>query len=122
MTRKTKTEKKPSTKRHLAKTFRKVRILSLATPQVRKQLVDKGNKEIVDCISECCLNILKGNVHLTSKQKSRLEKHKEQLRAVANKRVNVKKKKEIIQKGGFPLTAILAPVASVLGSLLFNRQ
>ena len=104
----------------LKKTFEKVRILSLATPQARKQLVHEGNRELIDCVSECCANILKGNVPLTPKQKSILCKHKSKLRTVAQKKVSLKKKKEIIQKGGF-LGAILGPVASILGSLLLGR-
>ncbi len=104
----------------LQKTFEKVRILSLATPRVRKQLVQQGGREIVDCISECCVNILKGNVRLSPKQKSCLSKHKQKLREIAKKKVSLKQKKQIIQHGGFPLGAILAPVASVLGSLLFR--
>jgi hypothetical protein len=63
---------------------------------------------------------LKGNVPLSVTQKSRLAKLKGELRAVARKRVSLKKKKEIIQKGGF-LGALLAPVASVLASMLFRQ-
>ena len=115
MTRKKSTKKKTS---KLRKTFEKVRILSLATPRVRKQLVQRGGREIIDCISECCVNILKGNVHLTPKQKSCLTKHKQKLREIAKRKISLKQKKKIIQQGGFPLGAILAPVASVLASLL----
>jgi hypothetical protein len=104
----------------LRKTFEKVRILSLATPSVRKQLIQKGGREIVNCVSECCHNILKGNVPLNSKQKCRLSKHKGKLRELVKKKVGIRKKQKIIQSGGFPLAAILAPVASVLGSLLFR--
>jgi len=106
----------------LKKTFEKARILSLATPNVRKQLICDGGRDAIDCVSECCLNILKGRVPLTSEQKTYLCKHKQQLRTVALKKVSLKKKKEIIQKGGFPLVAILAPAIAALGSLLLNRQ
>ncbi len=105
----------------LRKTFEKVRLLSLATPHVRKQLVHEGGKDLINCVSECCVNILKGNVPLTSKQKKILCNHKTKLRTLAQKKVSLKKKKEIIQKGGF-LGAILAPVASVLGSLLLGNR
>jgi len=105
----------------LKETFQKVRLLSLATPKARKQLIRDGGREVVDCVSECCMNILKGRVPLTPKQKTNLCKHKQQLRTVALKKVSLKKKKEIIQKGGFPLAAILVPAAAALGSLLFNR-
>ena len=44
-------------------------ILSLATPRIRKQLVQQGGREIVNCISECCVNILKGNLRFVSEEK-----------------------------------------------------
>jgi hypothetical protein len=105
----------------LKKTFEKVRILSLATPRARKRLIKKGGKEVVNCVSECCVNILKGNVPLTPKQKSCLVKHKKQLRNLIKKKISIGKKRRIIQTGGFPIGAILAPVASLLGSLLFRH-
>jgi hypothetical protein len=113
-------KKTETKKKKLQNTFEKVRVLSLATPRVRKQLIQKGGKEIVGCVSECCINILKGNVPLNSKQKAYLTKHKKKLRVLSEKKTSLRKKKQILQSGGFPLAAILAPVASVLGSLLFR--
>ena len=54
----------------LKKIFEKVRLLSLATLRLRKQLVEKGGKDIVDCLSECCVKVLKGNVPLQNKNLS----------------------------------------------------
>ena len=61
----------------LEKTFEKVRLLSLATPKARKSFVCEGNKEVIDCLSECCANVLKGKVPLTSRQKSDLCKQRQ---------------------------------------------
>lgn len=105
----------------LEKTFEKVRLLSLATPKARKSFVCEGNREIIDCISECCANVLKGKVPLTYKQKSNLCKHKNKLRLVVKKKLSLSKKKEIIQKGGF-LGPLLIPVAALLGSLLSSKN
>ena len=110
----------PKRKDHLKKTFRKIKLLSVATPRARKQLIANGDRELIDCVSECCANILKGNVPLNDQQKAKLCKHKSNLRKLALKKVSLKKKKQIIQTGGFPIGAILAPVASVLASLLFR--
>ena len=106
-------------KDHLKKTFRKIKLLSVATPRARKQLIANGGRELIDCISECCANILKGNVPLNDKQKAKLCKHKNKLRKLALKKVSLKKK-QIIKGGGFSIGATLAPVASVLASLLFS--
>lgn len=113
---------KAKKKKKIEKTFQKVRILSVATPSVRKKLIREGNTDVIDCIAECCLNILNGNVPLTGKQQAFLRKRKSKLRAIVDKKVSLKKKKEIIQKGGFPLGAILAPVAAFLGSMLLHRR
>ena len=99
-----------------------MRILSVATPSVRKKLVREGNTDVINCIAECCLNILNGNVPLTGKQQAFLRKRKSKLRAIVDRKVSLKKKKEIIQKGGFQLGAILAPVAAFLGSMLLHRR
>ena len=107
-------------KDHLKKTFRKIKFLSVATSRARKQLIANGGREIIDCVSECCANILKGNVPLNEKQKATLCKHKNNLRKLALKNISLKKKKKILQTGGFPIGSILAPVASVLASLLFS--
>ena len=83
-------------------------------------MVQQGDREIVDCINECCVNTLKGNVRLSPKQKSCLSKYKQKLKEIAKKKVSLKQKKQIIQQGGFSLGAILAHIATVLGSLLFR--
>ncbi len=101
------------------KTFEKVRLLSLATPRARKRIVDRGDRELVDSICECCVNILNGVIPLDDKQKTRLVKHKNRLRELALKKVSLRKKKEIVQSGGL-LGAVLAPAVAFLGSLLFR--
>ena len=101
----------------LRKIYDKVRLLSLATPRARNQLIRCADRDLIHCISECCVNVLNGRVPLTPKQKSKLSRHKEKLRTLVKRKVSLRKKKEIIQKGGF-LGIILPAVASVLGGLL----
>ena len=108
-------------RKKLEKTFQKVRLLSLATPKARQRFVCEGKREVVDCISECCANVLKGRVPLTPRQKSHLCKHRDALRLVANKKLGLKKKTEIIQKGGF-LGSLLVPVMALLGSFLLSKK
>ena len=79
-----------------------------ATPQIRKKLVKDSPSEVIRCVSECCHNVLKGNVHLSSAQKKKLYRSRQHLRRSASKSISVKKKKQIInQKGGF--LSMLAP-------------
>ena len=109
-----------SKREDLLKTYNKIKLLTLSTPKVQKQLIANGNRELIDCICEGCDNILKRQGRpLTINEKSKLCRHKEKLRTLVKKKVSLKEKKRIIQTGGF-LGAILAPVASILGSLLFK--
>jgi len=85
--------------------------------KAKRQYVKKCNKEFVDCVSECAKNILRGNVPLTSNQTTKLRRNKKNLRSLATKKTSLKKKRQILPKGGF-LAALLPPVLSLLGGAL----
>jgi len=97
-----------------------IKTLHKATSKDRRKLLTNVLKKdsFVNCICECTSNLLGGAVPLTKVQKKRLEKQKKALRLLSSKKTSLKKKRKIIQKGGF-LGAILEPIVSVLGSL-FN--
>lgn len=87
--------------------------LSEATPQYRKKLIQNAPNDLINCVAECCHNVLKGNVHLSEAHKRQLHPKRQQLRELADKKVPIAKKKRILnQKGGFlPILALsLAPV------------
>ena len=57
--------------------------------------------EVIDCVGECCINLIKGNVPLTNAQKNQLRARKQHIRLVSSKQVPLDTKREIInQKGG----------------------
>ena len=91
--------------------------LQKARSCIRKHLITKADRSLVDCLCECADNILRGNVPLTKLQKEKLARNKAGLRAVTKKSFSLKKKKAILQKGGF-LGSLLAPIASVVAPLL----
>ena len=62
-----------------------------ATPQTLKKLVKDSPSEVIRCVSECCHNVLKGNVHLSSAQK-KLYPSRQHLRRLPSKSISVKKK------------------------------
>jgi hypothetical protein len=93
-----------------------LKMLSKAKPSAAKAIIKTADKELVDTLCECGLNVLKGNVRLTLGQKKRLARHKQALRALAQKQTSLRKKKALLQKGGF-LGALLSPVLGILGSL-----
>jgi hypothetical protein len=91
--------------------------LQKTKPCIRKHLITKADRSLVDCLCECADNILRGNVPLTKLQKEKLKRNKAWSRALTKKSVSLKKKKAILQKGGF-LGSLLAPIASVVAPLL----
>jgi len=44
--------------------YHAVHVLKTAEPKLRKALITNCNKELVNCISECVLNVLNGNIIL----------------------------------------------------------
>ena len=91
--------------------------ISQARPNTVKAIIKSAGKEEVNVFCECALNLLKGVVPLNSKQRQRLRKHKNVLRALVDKKTSGQKKKLILQKGGF-LSALLNPILGILGGLL----
>lgn len=86
----------------------------------REKILDEGGRELLDCISECCLNVIKGNVPLTERQFQLLRRRKKNLAAVARKKTSQKEKRQIIQSGGF-LGVLLKPILGILGSLFLGN-
>jgi len=54
-------------------------------------------------------------------QKAKLKRNKNNLRKLSSKKLSLKKKRTILQKGGF-LSAILTPALALLGGLLASRR
>ena len=109
------TKKTPLIKKHATM----IAALAKAPPKLRSLLIREAPNEIIHCVAECCQNVLKGNVHLSPLQKSRLHSKRQQLRNIASKAVTLKEKRKILnQKGGF-LPLLLPLIAgSVLGGVL----
>ena len=61
-------------------------------PSLRKLLIEHGPVSLITSICECVLNLLKGAIQITPRQKRRLARHKTHLRGLANKKVSRKKK------------------------------
>lgn len=94
--------------------------LSRLPPKSRTKLINDSPKEVIDCVGECCLNVIKGNVPLTNAHKRSLNAKKHHIRLLSSKKVPVGYKKKLLtQKGGALLGLLLKPLlGSVLGTLL----
>jgi hypothetical protein len=94
-----------------------LRLLHRATPAVRKRILQRCcSIDFVSCVCECVKNLLKGVVPLSVAQIAALRRRKKTLRLLAVKKTSHKKRKHLIQSGGF-LGTILGPIVSVLGRL-----
>ena len=96
-----------------------LKVLCGAKPALTKAVLKGASPDLINALSECSLNILKGNVRLSPAQKKQLSRYKQSLRTLARKGVSVKRRKQILQKGGF-IGALLKPGLGVLGGLLHS--
>ena len=93
-------------------------VLCKAKLAVIKAILKEGNKDLVETLCECCINVLYGNVPLTSSQKKKLARFKRVMRKLAVKsKTSLKQKKKLLQTGGF-LPALIAPALGLLSALL----
>lgn len=79
--------------------------------KLHKANIANADADFLCCLAECAYNIIKVNVPLSAVYKRNLQKYRTYLRKLSKKKTSVKKKKEILQTGGF-LSALLAPLAS----------
>ena len=87
--------------------------------QKRNHIIDVAGKELVHCICHCVLNVLNGNIHVNEEEKNRLKRHKYCLRELLKKTTSDKKRKHLIQEGGF--LGALIPILGGLFSKLFGQ-
>jgi len=82
--------------------YHSLHVLKDARPKLRRAILANSDKELVNSVGECALNVLQGNVKLSKCKKRKLRKFRRQLRTVADRHVHVPlacKKKLIFQSG-----------------------
>ena len=98
-------------------------VLKDAKPPARRQLLVSASDELIKAIIEIALNTLNGNNKLSKSDKSKLSKHKSRLRALINPKFSLKKKRKLlIQKGGFIVPLLTSILSSVIGSIISNNN
>ena len=108
---------KPSRARHLLSVLKPIYKLS---KKKQNQFVKCCDNSTLNCICECAKNVLKGNVRLTPVQLTKLKKYKKAVRELSLKTTSPKKKRILLQRGGF-LSALIGPAIGLLTSL-FTRN
>lgn len=100
------------------KQLRDLELIRTSPKTLRKHLLKKLPSRSVKAICECSHNVLKGNIPLSPYQKKSLKKYKTTLRKIATKKGALfKKKKLIVQHGGF-LNILIPAALSVLTGII----
>lgn len=105
---------------------RTVKYLSVCRdPQIRQLVLRKSSDAVIKAICNAALNAERGDVSLSPAQKRLFARHRKGITLLTSRKISLKKKRQaLVQRGGFLqflLPALLGPVISAVGNLLFNR-
>jgi hypothetical protein len=103
----------------LKKNISYIDVLSKAKKKQRDAIIKTADNELIQCLCECALNILNGNVPLKNSDFQRLSKYKQQLRNLSDPDIHFNQKRDVLQRGGF-LPLLLTPILTLAGQLLAN--
>lgn len=92
-------------------------LLAHSDTKRRKSLLKQATKEELTTLFEICLNILRGHLPLSPQLHKKLKKERRTLRTLADKKISLKRKRNLVnQKGGFlgTLAGIALPILAQL--------
>ena len=101
----------------IKRNFNYLKVLSCCNKKMRNAIIRSSSKDLVNSLCECVHNLLKGNIKLNEKEISNLTKYKNPMRKILNQISFKKKKKLLVQNGGF-LEILLPSVISGLASII----
>lgn len=100
-----------------------LQLLTNSNKKLQKSMIKNASKDQIKAICEVVLNLLSGNIKLNQEDLSKLYKKRKSLRELL-KRQSIKKKKYLIQKGGFIqflVPALISGLATVLSSVFQQK-
>jgi len=104
---------------HVWRQAKHLNTLCSCSTKDRRVLLKHADPELVRVICECALNVLQGNIPVSSGDKKRLQRHKALLRRLCSKSESLPRKKQlIVQSGGSFLLALIPSVLSLIVSAL----
>jgi hypothetical protein len=101
--------------------YHTLHVLKQARTKLLKAIISNCDRDLVNCISECVLNVLNGNIALTGCEKRKLSKHRLALRKLVDKQLPITDKKRLILQRGVFILPLLAGVLPTLTSLISTR-
>ncbi len=98
---------------YVKRTLPLLQVLTKSKPQIRDAIIQHGPTDLIKAISEIVLNVLKGVIKITPRQKKRLVRYKDKLRALTSNKVSQKVKRKFLSQkgGGGGALAVLLPIA-----------
>ena len=106
--------------RRIRSNYHSLHALKDARPKLRRAIIANSDKELLNSVCECVLNILRVNDKLSDCKKRKLRKFRSQLRTVVDKHVPLARKKLMIHRGGF-LVPLLTAVLPTLTTLIYDH-
>lgn len=107
--------------RRIKANYHALHVLKNARPKLRKAIVSNCNKDLLNSICECVLNVLNGNIRISDCTKRKLRKFRTSLRSLIDKRRPLVSKRRVIQQRGGFLLPLLSAVLPALAGLLFRQ-
>lgn len=94
-------------------------VLQSANPALQRAIIQYGKPELITTLSEICLNVVHGNIHISTAALRKLRRYKGAIRQLANsrKRDVQLQRRILLQRGGF-LGAVVAAMAYLFKQLL----
>lgn len=110
----------------LARNITEMRKIVKASPRTRRLILKNGSGELIKCISDSAVNVLKGHIPLTSCQYKALKRGKKYVRYLASQRPSIEKKRRVMiahsnQKGSGFFIPLLTSVIPAIISLIASR-
>ena len=108
------------TKELLQEKSRILSLLSKLPDKIRNKVIRALSPNDTKLVCEIFINLLSGNITKSKKILNKLEKYRNYIRYLADKKIALQKKKKILysKKGGFLLGALLPLAVTVLSRLI----
>ena len=95
--------------------------LSKLSSREQKQFLSTANSKLIKILTNLCYNFNRGNITTDENHIKKLKKYGNLIHILCKKSHTLKKKKEILQTGGF-LPTLLSTIIPLLAQVLFQKK
>ena len=106
--------------RRMKANYYALHVLKKARSNLRKAIVSNCNKDLLNSICECVVNVLNDNIRISDCTKRKLRKFRTSLRFLVDKRLPLVSKRRVIQQRSGFLLPLLSELLPALACLLFR--